>query len=212
MKPSEFALDGSYSLQLSEKFSMAIAGRYIHSNLKVATDNSDATSANSFAIDIAGFYQSQEITFNKFNGRWRAGFNVQNLGPKRSYDNDEISANFLPANLKLGGGFDFIFDESNTLSVNVEFNKLLVPTPKYGVDLNGDTIVNDDEIATDDYRSTGWFSGVFNSFGDAPNGFSEEFKEITYAIGSEYSFKDTFAMRLGYFHESIIKGARQFFH
>jgi hypothetical protein len=34
VSPNEFALDGSYSLKLSERFSMAVAGRYIRSNLK----------------------------------------------------------------------------------------------------------------------------------------------------------------------------------
>jgi hypothetical protein len=56
----------------------------------VVTDNGDASAANSFAIDVAGFYQSEEMAY-EFNGRWRAGFNIQNLGPKISYDNDEIS-------------------------------------------------------------------------------------------------------------------------
>jgi hypothetical protein len=60
---------------------MAVAGRYIRSNLKVITDG-DASAANSFAIDVAGFYQSEELAYNEFNGRWRAGFNIQNLGPK----------------------------------------------------------------------------------------------------------------------------------
>jgi hypothetical protein len=213
VSPNELALDGSYSLKLSEKFSMAVAGRYIHSNLKVATDNGDASPANSFAIDVAGFYQSEEIAYSKFNGRWRAGFNIQNLGPKISYDNDEISTNFLPANLKLGGGFEFILDEYNTVSVNLEFNKLLVPTPQFGIDLNNDGSVNTDDktIALEDYRSIGWASGVFKSFGDAPDGFSEELKEVTYAAGAEYLYQDSFAMRLGYFHESPLKGARKYF-
>jgi hypothetical protein len=48
VSPNEFALDLSYSLKLSEKFSMAVAGRFINSNLKVATDNNDASSASSF--------------------------------------------------------------------------------------------------------------------------------------------------------------------
>jgi hypothetical protein len=43
--PNEFALDGSYSTKPSERFSMAVAGRYIRSNLKVVTDNADATAA-----------------------------------------------------------------------------------------------------------------------------------------------------------------------
>ena len=111
VSPNEFAIDGSYSLKLSEKFSMAIAGRFINSNLKVASGNNDASSASSFAVDVAGFYQSEEIAYNEFNGRWRAGFNIQNLGPKISYDNDNLNNNFLPANLKIGTCFDFMFDD-----------------------------------------------------------------------------------------------------
>lgn len=212
VSPNEFAFDGSYSLKLSERFSMAVAGRYIHSSLKVASDNGDATPASSFAVDIAGFYQSEEIAYNEFNGRWRGGFNIQNLGPKISYDNDEFSTNFLPANLKIGTGFDFIFDDYNKVALNIEFNKLLVPTPQ-NPDINGDGTVSSEERAqnNENYRSIGWVSGVFKSFGDAPDGLSEELKEFTYAAGAEYLYQDSFAMRLGYFHESPQKGARQFF-
>lgn len=212
VSPNEFAIDGSYSLKLSEKFSMAIAGRFINSNLKVASGNNDASSASSFAVDVAGFYQSEEIAYNEFNGRWRAGFNIQNLGPKISYDNDNLNNNFLPANLKIGTGFDFILDDYNKVSLNVEFNKLLVPTPQTVTDLNDDGVIDskDYAIANTNYRTIGWTSGVFKSFGDAPDGFSEELKEVTYAVGAEYLYQDSFAMRLGYFHESPLKGARQF--
>jgi hypothetical protein len=212
VSPNEFALDGSYSLKLSEKFSMAVAGRYIRSNLKVVTDNGDASAANSFSIDIAGFYQSEEIAYSEFNGRWRAGFNVQNLGPKISYDNDDFSTNFLPANLKIGTGFDFILDDYNKVAVNLEFNKLLVPTPQ-NPDLDGDGTISPEERSQnlDNYRSIGWVSGIFESLGDAPDGFSEELKEFTYALGAEYSYQDSFAMRVGYFNESDLKGARKFF-
>ena len=212
VSPNELALDGSYSLQISKTFSMAVAGRYIRSNLKVATDNTDASAANTFAVDVAGFYQSEEKAYNHFNGIWRAGFNIQNLGPKISYDNDEFNTNFLPANLKIGTGFDFIFDEDNKLAVNLELNKLLVPTPQ-NPDLNEDGTVTPEEYTQNynNYRKTGWVSGLLKSFGDAPNGFSEELKEITYALGSEYVYKDSFAVRAGYFHESPVKGARQYF-
>jgi hypothetical protein len=72
---------------------MAVAGRYIRSNLKVVIDNADATAATSFSIDVAGFTSLKRL-YNEFNGRWRAGFNIQNLGPKISYDNDDFSTNF----------------------------------------------------------------------------------------------------------------------
>ncbi|MFN9113177.1 MAG: PorV/PorQ family protein, partial [Bacteroidota bacterium] len=42
-------------------------------------------------------------------------------------------------------------------------------------------------------------------------GFSEELKEVTYSVGTEYSYQDSFALRLGYFHENPDKGARKFF-
>ena len=212
ISPAEFAFDGSYSLKLSEKFSMAVGARFVNSNLKVASDIGDASAASSFAVDVAGFFQSEEVAYSDFNGRWRAGFNIQNLGPKISYDNTEFSSNFLPANLKVGTGFDFILDDYNKVALNVEFNKLLVPTPQ-DQDLNGDGTITAEERAQNntDYSSIGWFSGVIQSLSDAPGGFSEELKEITYSAGAEYLYQDSFSMRMGYFHESPDKGARQFF-
>lgn len=212
VNPNEFAFDGSYSLKLSEKFSMAVAARYIRSSLKVADATGDATAASSFAIDVAGFYQSEEIAFDSFNGRWRAGFNIQNLGPKISYDNTQFNANFLPANLRAGTGFDFILDDYNKVGVSVEFAKLLVPTPQTVTDLNNDGIIDskDYAIANANYQAIGWLPGVFQSFGDAPGGFKEELKEVTYSLGAEYLYQDSFALRMGYFHESPDKGSRKF--
>ena len=212
VKPNELAFDLSYSLQLSEKFSMGVAGRYIRSNLKFVNTTGDATAANSFAVDVAGFYQSEEMALADFNGRYRFGFNFQNLGPKISYDNDvERSSNFLPANLKLGGGFDFIFDEYNKLSTTLELNKLLVPTPQKQ-DINNDGVVDNSEYqaTADAYNKTGWVSGVFKSFGDAPDGFGEEIKEVNWAAGLEYWYQDSFALRTGFFNESKEKGSRKF--
>ena len=214
VNPNEFAIDGSYSLKLSERFSMAVAGRYIRSSLRIASENIDAKPASSFAVDVAGFYQSEEIAYNDFNGRWRAGFNIQNVGPKINYNNDidDFSSNFLPANLRLGTGFDFVLDDYNKVSVNVELTKLLVPTPQ-NPDIDGDGVITSEErIQTnDEYRRIGWVPGIFKSFGDAPGGFSEELQELTYSIGSEYLYQDSFALRAGYFHENPEKGARRFF-
>lgn len=221
VKPNELAFDASYSLKLSNSFAMSVAGRYIRSNLKIADATSDSKPASTFAFDVAGYFQSEEIAFNEFNGRYRLGFNFQNMGPKISYDNDQndINSNFLPANMRLGGAFDFILDEYNKVTASVEFTKLLVPTPQNPeyIDIDGDGTIEDSEIAearrinNDDYRSISWVSGIFSSFGDAPDGFGEEFKEFTYSVAAEYMYQDSFAFRLGYFHESPVKGARQFF-
>ncbi|MCZ8197848.1 MAG: type IX secretion system outer membrane channel protein PorV [Flavobacterium sp.] len=225
VKPGEFAIDGAYALKLSERFSMSVGGRFISSNLRLASAGQSNAAANSFAVDVAGFYQSEEIAYNDFNGRWRAGFNFQNLGPKISYDEEQsdLNANFLPSLLRLGAGFDFILDDYNKVSLNTEVTKLLVPTPQIAqpaFDENGDGDFDDpnditqseqNSITRENYNTIGWSSGIFKSFNDAPDGFSEELKEITYSVGTEYLYQDSFAMRLGYFHESPVKGARQFF-
>ncbi|MBT8262936.1 MAG: type IX secretion system outer membrane channel protein PorV [Bacteroidia bacterium] len=202
--PNEFTFDVSYALRLSERFSMAVAGRYLRSDLRIQASTEDASAASSFAVDIAGFYQSEEIAYDSFDGRWRAGFNISNIGPKIKYD-EVGQENNLPTNLALGGGFDFILDAYNKIGINAEVNKLLVPTPQ-DFDGDGDIDAEDDE----EYESISFFSGIFKSFGDAPDGFSEELKEFTWALGAEYWYQDVFAFRTGYFNESDLKGSRKF--
>lgn len=212
VSPNELAIDGSYSLKLSDRFAMAIAGRYIRSNLKIPDGTTDASAASTFAFDVAGYYQSEEEVYTDFNGRWRAGFNLQNLGPKIKYDNDVTNTNFLPANMRLGAGFDFIFDEYNKVGVTGEVTKLLVPTPQEVTDVNGDGVIDsqDSSQLNSEYRKIGWVSGIFKSFNDAPDGFSEELKEFTWALGAEYTYQDSFSIRTGYFNESVEKGARKY--
>ena len=157
---------------------------------------------NTFAVDISGYFQSNEANYGDFNGVWRGGFNVSNIGPKVSYS-DVGDENYIPTNLKVGGGFDFILDQYNKVSALVEVNKLLVPTPS---DSNEDGTIN----SQDDYYNESFVSGVFSSFGDAPDGFGEELKEFTWALGAEYTYQDSFAFRVGYFNESDEKGSRKF--
>ncbi|WP_419212521.1 type IX secretion system outer membrane channel protein PorV [Maribacter sp. X9] len=205
VKPNELALDGSYSLKLSPTFSMAVAGRFIRSNLKFQDSGADSQAASTFAVDVAGFYRSREIAYNNFDGRWRAGFNLSNIGGKIQYDAGG-QENFLPSNLSFGGGFDFILDQENVVGITTEFNKLLVPTPQ-DYDDDGDIDAEDNDI----YQNESGFSGIFNSFTDAPGGFSEELKEFTWALGAEYTYQDAFMVRTGYFNESAEKGSRKFF-
>lgn len=200
--PNELTFDLSYSLRLSDRFAMAIAARYLRSDLKIQAAIEDASAANSFAVDIAGYYQSEEIAFSDFNGRWRFGFNISNIGPKLKYD-DLGQENFLPTNFGIGGGFDFILDGYNTIGLSLEMNKLLVPTPS---DSNMDGVINRE----DDWYNESWFSALFTSWGDAPDGFSEEFQEMTWAFGAEYWYQNVFALRTGYFYENPNKGSRQF--
>ncbi|MBZ9629052.1 type IX secretion system outer membrane channel protein PorV [Psychroflexus sp. CAK1W] len=206
--PNEFAIDLSYSLRLSEEFSMAVTGRYINSNLRIPTGIAEADAASSFGADISMFYRGEEKFYKDFNGRWRGGLAISNIGPKIKYD-DVGQENFLPTNFKAGAGFDFILDASNTIGVHLEFNKLLVPTPPRFETENGQ-LTPEGQQAFLDYSNQNAIGAIFSSWGDAPDGFSEELKEITWALGAEYWFEDSFALRLGYFNESKDKGFRKF--
>jgi hypothetical protein len=199
-KPNEFVFDASYALKLSDKFSMAIQGSFLTSDLKIKEANTDSTPANIVFVGISGFYQSYEVPYSNFSGMWRAGFNVSNIGPKLKYE-DEGQSDFLPTNLKVGGGFDFIFDSYNKLALSLEINKLLVPSP---------SVLGDDGSYSQP-NDVGVLSGIFKSFGDAPDGFSEELKEFTWSLGAEFMYDDSFALRAGYFNEHELKGARKFF-
>ncbi|GGK33572.1 hypothetical protein GCM10007962_30030 [Yeosuana aromativorans] len=227
-RPNELTLDASYALRLSDQFAMSVAMRYLRSDLKLSPVDPDATPASTFGVDISGYYQTEEEAYSDFNGRWRLGFAIQNLGPKFKYT-EGGQENFQPTNLRLGAGFDFIFDNYNKLAVTAEVAKLLVPTPPiYGTeyeytDNNGNNKYDEgvDDLGNQISDTNGviykgqdpnvdFLSGVFQSFGDAPGGFSEELKEFTWALGAEYTYEDSFAFRMGYFNESEIKGARKF--
>ena len=201
--PNEFTLDASYSLKLSEYFALAVSARFLMSDVKLQTVDADSDSASSFAVDISGFFQSDQKSYNNFDGIWRAGFNISNIGPRMKYE--ELGRkNFIPTNMKVGGAFDFIFDSSNKFSVNLELNKLLVPSPSEPIYNSNNDIVG--------YKQSdvNFLSGMFKSFGDAPDGFGEELKEFTLAVGFEYIYNDNFALRAGYFNENELKGARKY--
>ncbi|WP_298555479.1 type IX secretion system outer membrane channel protein PorV [uncultured Algibacter sp.] len=224
-RPNEFAIDASYALRLSEQFAMSVGMKFLVSDLRLDDGSGNTDGASTFGVDISGFYQGEEEAYSDFNGRWRAGFAIQNIGPKFKYTEDG-SENFQPTNLRLGAGFDFIFDDYNKISVTAEVAKLLVPTPPaLGTEIvfndlndNGTYESADDELIseTDDViiggqsQDVSFLSGIFQSFGDAPGGFSEELKEFTWALGAEYVYQDSFAFRAGYFNESEDKGARKF--
>jgi hypothetical protein len=226
-KPNEMTMDISYSLRLADQFSMGVALRYLRSDLRIQAVDETAKAASSFGVDLSAYYQGEEQNFGDVDGRIRAGAIIQNLGPKIKYD-ESGSETFLPTNLRIGGGFDFLLDQYNTVSVTAEVNKLLVPTPPIygreynysdinengvyddGIDELGELVSTDNVIYQGQSTDVDYMSGIFQSFSDAPGGFSEELKEFTWALGAEYRYDDSFALRAGYFNESEEKGARKF--
>ncbi|HYQ56689.1 MAG TPA: type IX secretion system outer membrane channel protein PorV [Draconibacterium sp.] len=204
LNPNEFAIDFAYSRRLSDEFSGAVAVRYIRSDLTGGQlVNGVATQAgNSFAADVA-FYYYNEFRRSRQDNTFSAGINIQNIGSKISYTEGEIK-DFIPTTLKLGAAYTMEVDDYNSFSFAVEANKLLVPTPN-------DSLYSDGAVISGGIGSDiGVIEGIFKSFGDAPGGLSEEFKEITWSLGVEYWYNKQFALRAGYFYEHETKGNRQF--
>ena len=202
-RPNELTLDFSYSLLLNTKFSMAVTARFIRSDLKISSDV-DASSANTLGVDISGFYKSDLFDFKENKARLRLGFNISNIGPRLKYD-EGGQKNFIPTNLRIGSGLIVHLDSNNKISINLEFSKLLVPSPVAVLD------ENTGEILSYQQPDISFLSGILESFNDAPDGFSEELKEITWGLGTEYNFQDSFALRGGYFNESLEKGSRRYY-
>lgn len=190
-KPNEFAIDVTYGLKLSDYYSMAVTGRYVRSDLGGGF-NSDTTlkPANTFAIDVAGYYQSEKHqSFGDYEGQARAGWAIQNLGPRLDYTGDEESRSYLPTMARLGAGYDLYIDDVNKIGISAEASKLLVPGQ---------------ELIDGEYKipNVGVVEGIGKSFSNK--------KSVMVSGALEYSYDDAFAVRTGYFHESAEQGGRQY--
>ncbi len=212
--PREAAFDATYSRKLSENIGIGGTIRYIWSNLSGnITGAPDAKAGTSVAIDL-GFYYNKELVFNGKNAELSFGAHLSNFGQKITYSNDS-NEDFIPTNLRLGSGFKTNIDPYNSITLLVDFNKLLVPTPPfYQLDDDGQIVYDANGqpvILKGKDPNRPLLSGAFGSFTDAPNGFSEEMQEIMISTGLEYKYRDVFAVRAGYFHESKNKGDRKYF-
>lgn len=193
--PNEFEFTATYSRKLSDYFSASLSGKYIYSNLAAGqrTQGGDPIeAANAGAADI-GLFFSKPVS----NAQLSIGLALTNIGSKVSYTNS-IHKDFLPANIGLGAAYEMELDDYNSLTLALDINKLMVPTPQ--PQQGGNT----------DYRDYGSIKGMFSSFSDAPGGASEELKELAYSVGAEYWYDQQFAIRAGYFYEHAEKGNRQY--
>jgi hypothetical protein len=110
--------------------------------------------------------------------------------------------------MKLGTTFYNEFDDYNSISVSVDINKLLIPTPTNQITYADDGSII---ILPDNTTNKNTISALFSSFTDALGNLKEELQEYNISTGIEYWYNKQFAIRTGYFHESINKGNRKFF-
>ena len=199
--PREMAFDFTYSRKLTESLGIGVSGRYIWSNLSGSYSGTNgAQSGKSVAVDL-GFYYKKTVLVNGRDTDFSAGASISNIGQKITYSTDS-NADFIPTNLRLGTAIKTNLDAYNSLTFALDFNKLMVPTPPVR-DVNG-------KITRGRDPNRNLISGVFSSFSDAPDGLSEELKEFTISAGMEYWYRDVFAARAGYFHETDTKGGRKY--
>lgn len=191
-KPNEFSIDVAYGLKLTDTYSMAVTGRFIRSDLSGGfNSNNTLKPANTFAVDVSGYYMSpKHSSIGEYEGRARAGFSIQNLGPRLDYTGDEESRSYLPTTARLGAGYDVFLDDLNRVGLSVEASKLLVPGPE--PDASGKITV----------PNVGVMSGIGKSFSNP--------KSIMFSGAMEYEYDNAFAVRAGYFYESPEQGARNY--
>ena len=210
--PYEMTFDLGYSRMLTENFSLGVVMRLVASDLTAKTDPNYYT-GYAFGADINGFYRLP-IDLKTGTSHFTFGFNLSNIGTRITYDKGD-NYNFIPANLRLGVGYQIPFDKYNRLLVSLEANKMMVPTryskvTKYNPDFDA---ANMDTwgMTPEEYNQISSMEGLIMSWYDAPGGFAEEMAEINWGIGLEYAYNEQFFGRLGYNNEAKDKGNRKYF-
>jgi hypothetical protein len=206
-KANEFSIDASYARKFGETFAMALTGRYFQSDLGSGTYNNLLLQrTDAFSADIA-IYSDRELDGGRYAKRFSWGLALSNIGTKLKYS--DLSTTFLPMNLRIGAGYTLYASPENRLTILLDLNKLMVPTPpRYKKDQNGD-YTSEIEKGKDPNRSVP--DALFTSLFDAPGGFKEELSEFTIAGGLEFAYFERFFIRTGYFYEDPEKGNRQHF-
>lgn len=231
-KPSEFELTAGYAFKLSERLSVGINGKFAYSNLTggYVVEGVDTKAAIAGAADISFTYFNDDTKIGDLKGDYTFAFTLNNIGNKVSYSSTQ-ERDFIPMNLKLANAYKMRFDKYNSLTLALEFQKLLVPTPAYYA------TIDDERVMVSGYSNdVGVIKGLIQSFYDAPgtplrdnagnyiqntdgsyqvkrgSKFVEELSEINIAFGLEYWYNNLLAIRGGYFFEAPNKGNRQFFN
>jgi hypothetical protein len=196
--PNEFEVAVAYARKLSDNFSAALTGKFVYSNLAEGqrVDGILIEAATAFAADLSMYYKTK-VNIGDYKSKLNMGLTLSNLGNKITYTKDADTKEYLPQNLGIGAALEIPFDDYNTITLTADLNKLLLPTPT--IDTQGIVKYNESPI-----------TAALESFSDAPGGFVEEMREITYSLGAEYWYDKQFAIRAGYFYEHPLKGDRQF--
>jgi len=219
--PNEFEVLGGYAFKLSDYFSLGMNAKFAYSNLTGGINVGSVASKAAIAggVDLSAQFYNDELSLGNYDATWSAGLTINNIGNKVSYTNTS-TRDFLPTNLRLGTAYKIAFDDYNSLTGTVDFNKLLVPTTPFRDPNNVEQIISGKD------NDVGVIAGILQSFYDAPgivtpdgNGnyeitkgskFKEELREINIGGGFEYWYGSLLAVRAGFYHEHASKGNRKY--
>lgn len=201
IKPYELSFDIAYSRKLNEELSVAVATRYIHSDIKYDY-TAESSAGNALAFDIATYWKHKAGLLDI-----SLGGAIKNIGTKITYGGSD-NTEFIPTDLSLGAGVDLHPHHLHHFQAFLQLDKLLVPT--YPKQKEGEAEEDYIDRVQKDYYDISPIKGIFKSFGDAPNGFKEEMQEISVSIGFEYCMFKKVKFRTAYHHEAANKGNRKF--
>lgn len=201
--PYNLVLNLGYARRFNEFFSLAFNGRFIGSQItshSAYSGSVDVIGAKSIATDI---YFTYRKIFAKRKKRpqsyLQSTLSLTNLGAFFGQRYDYGFRPYLPALLNLGFSYEWKASQGQQIALNLEFNKLLVPTYRKGENQN---IINN-------YQYISVFNSWFRSFNDASNGVLGELAKIYYAFGLEDWIYGKVALRMGYFHQNYISGNKK---
>ncbi|MFZ4543927.1 MAG: type IX secretion system outer membrane channel protein PorV, partial [Saprospiraceae bacterium] len=144
--PNELELNGGFAQKLTDKLSVGINAKFIYSNLASGVDvgGQRAKIGYAGAADMSLTYRTP-IKKGGRKDNFSLGLALTNIGSKISYTNS-ANRDYLPANLGIGSAYQFNVNEYNSITVAVDVNKQMVPTPQPKVIRNedGTTSVNTD--------------------------------------------------------------------
>jgi hypothetical protein len=193
------ALTLGYATKLSEDWGLGLNFRLIHSRLADNPTEQEQGSgvATSVSFDVAAMWRPTHFDIpliGDLSNKFSLGMNLANVGPKIYYI-DQAQADPIPTNFRFGFAVRPFEDDFNSLTMTVDFDKLLV-----GVN---DTITG---------KRDEFYKAIFTSWADEP--FSQELRQVNTSLGVEYVYGQPqdfmFALRAGMFYEDPDYGNRKF--
>lgn len=193
------AIQAGYSMKFSKKLSGGLIFRYVNAHLlpRQIFGQYAVKPSSTLNGDLTLFYQGDKTKQQYFNG----AILIENIGPKVSFG-DYKKNNFQSTTFKVGGTYNQKIQSNDLLNFNLDFHKMLVPTPPL-INNEGKIIKGKNSVETSS------LSALFSSWVDAPDGIKEEVAEMMFSIGATFNHADKLVGRIGYFNDPKRKGDRK---